>query len=358
MRRASTPDRCWPPRSSATRRPFGPARTTAGLAPDLLWLVAELAVSPFALRPAADLFFDHGRPTIRPARGARRWAHGYCPLCGSWPALAEVAAGHRVLRCSFCALAWDAASRTRASTAAKQARRSSPRAPDPARTDRRLEVCGTCGGYLKTIDVPELSPFPLLAIADLETMDLDMAAMERGYQPAGAARTSPGRSERPSSASRIRKPCVTADHLQVLPDSCSMSLCRLLPCASIVTMAGKSSTVRCHIASGVPNSSSDTSSTLLDGARVELRRAADGVQVDRAVFLERRQRLRAHAALADHRADAVPLDDLALIRLLANAGRRTGGRDAPAVAFLHDDRAAVIEHRAAQIDRRLVLHQV
>ena len=28
------------------------------------------------------------------------------------------------------------------------------------------------------------------------------------------------------------------------------------------------------------------------------------------------------------------------------------------VALLHDDRTAVIEHRAAQIDRRLVLHQV
>ena len=47
--------------------------------------------------------------------------------------------------------------------------------------DRRLEVCGACGGYLKTVDVPELSPFPLLAIADMETMDLDLAAMEHGY---------------------------------------------------------------------------------------------------------------------------------------------------------------------------------
>ena len=76
------------------------------------------------------------------------------------------------------------------------------------------------------------------------------------------------------------------------------------------------------------------------------------------MLLERRQRLRAHAALADHRADAVALDDVALIRLLADAGRRTGGGHAPAVAFLHDDRTAVIEHRAAQIDRRLVLHQI
>ena len=55
-------------------------------------------------------------------------------------------------------------------------------AGSPDRPDRRIEICGGCGGYLKTVDVPELSPFPLLAIADLETMDLDMMAMEKGYR--------------------------------------------------------------------------------------------------------------------------------------------------------------------------------
>jgi hypothetical protein len=34
---------------------------------------------------------------------------------------------------------------------------------------------------LKTVDVPELSPFPLLSISDIETTDLDVAAMEHGY---------------------------------------------------------------------------------------------------------------------------------------------------------------------------------
>ncbi len=34
---------------------------------------------------------------------------------------------------------------------------------------------------MKAVDVAELSPFPLVAIADLETMDLDMSAIERGY---------------------------------------------------------------------------------------------------------------------------------------------------------------------------------
>jgi FdhE protein len=54
-------------------------------------------------------------------------------------------------------------------------------APNERRKDRRVELCAGCGGYLKTVDVPALSPFPLIAIADLETMDLDLAAMERGY---------------------------------------------------------------------------------------------------------------------------------------------------------------------------------
>lgn len=41
----------------------------------------------------------------------------------------------------------------------------------------------------------------------------------------------------------------------------STSLCSELPCASIVTMAAKSSTSRCHMASGMPNSSQSTPAT-------------------------------------------------------------------------------------------------
>ena len=45
------------------------------------------------------------------------------------------------------------------------------------------------------------------------------------------------------------------------PVSFSTSACRLLPCASIVTIAMKSRTRRCHIASGIPNSIRCTPST-------------------------------------------------------------------------------------------------
>ena len=80
-------------------------------------------------------------------------------------------------------------------------------------------------------------------------------------------------------------------------DSCSTSSWRLLPWASMVTMAGKSFTVRCHIASGVPNSINETPSTLGNGPGVELSRATDRVEVHGAGFLEGRERFRPHSAL-------------------------------------------------------------
>ena len=76
-----------------------------GLAPDLVWLVAELAVSPFAHALQRTLFSGAADSVIAGAREA--WDRGYCPACGSWPALAEVVGGHRLLRCSFCAAAWE-----------------------------------------------------------------------------------------------------------------------------------------------------------------------------------------------------------------------------------------------------------
>src|SRR5262245_49615925 len=150
-----------------------------GLAPDLVWLVAELAVSPFVYVLQRSLFdWESAHPELHAALNG--WNHGYCPLCGSWPALAEVASNHRVLRCSFCALAWTP-NEYACVYCHEHGEKFVTAAPDEDRKDRRLEVCGTCGAYLKTIDVPALTPFPLLAIADLETMDLDMAAMEKGY---------------------------------------------------------------------------------------------------------------------------------------------------------------------------------
>jgi FdhE protein len=147
-----------------------------GLAPDLVWLIAELAVGPFAHALQQALFAHAGL-----ADALAQWNEGYCASCGSWPALAEVVGGHRTMRCAFCATAWEL--NTYACVyCGESGEEFVTAAPNEARTDRRLELCRACGSYLKTVDVPALSPFPLFAIADLETMDLDMAAMENNYR--------------------------------------------------------------------------------------------------------------------------------------------------------------------------------
>jgi hypothetical protein len=160
--------------SASLTRDHAAIRTGAvhrGLSPDLMWLVAELAVSPFvhALQRA-----------FVPAAALNDWTGGYCPACGSWPALAEAVGGQRVLRCSFCALAWELPTYA-CIYCGEHGKPFVTAAPVIDRKDRRLELCAMCAGYLKTVDVPELSPFPLLAISDLETLDLDVAATERGF---------------------------------------------------------------------------------------------------------------------------------------------------------------------------------
>ena len=150
-----------------------------GLAPDLLWLVAELAVSPFAHALQQMLLGPHPDPPLHAALDA--WRQGYCPLCGSWPALVESLDGARVLRCSFCALAWSLADAA-CLYCGESGAAFTVSAPDPARADRRLEICATCRSYVKAVDTDELLPFPLVAIGDLETMDLDVLAMQQGFQ--------------------------------------------------------------------------------------------------------------------------------------------------------------------------------
>ncbi len=171
--------------AASLHRDLGAVRTGAthrGLSPDLTWLVAELAVSPFAHALQRMIFGAVTAGELRDALDA--WNRGYCPACGSWPAVGEVAGGHRTLRCSFCSCGWELNSYA-CIYCEESGEGFVTAAPNPERTDRRIEVCASCGGYLKTIDVPELSPFPLLSISDIETTDLDVAAMEHGYARPG-----------------------------------------------------------------------------------------------------------------------------------------------------------------------------
>lgn len=147
------------------------------VSPDLAWLVAELAVAPFAhLLEARAL--PAGNDAI--ASAVRAWDRGFCPACGSWPAVVEAVEGRHGLRCSFCAAAWSL-SAYRCVYCGNDDESFITAAPDPEQPGRRVQACGTCGGYIKVLETSEPTTFPLVAIDDLASMDLDMVAIERKY---------------------------------------------------------------------------------------------------------------------------------------------------------------------------------
>ena len=112
------------------------------------------------------------------------WAHGYCPMCGGWPALAEIRGldGERHLRCASCGSDWRIAwLRCPFCGEGDHETLGSLVSPD-SRGRQTIEVCDACRGYVKTITT--LTPMPPghVVLQDLATLVLDIAALERGYR--------------------------------------------------------------------------------------------------------------------------------------------------------------------------------
>ena len=149
----------------------------AGLNLQVAWLIGELATAPLAhLRQGALLEASEG---LRDA--VTSWDRGQCPACGAWPAMAEYFLGDRLNRCAYCAATWPLSS-PRCTYCGESGADFRTIVADRDRPGRRLELCRACGGYLKTIDVGRPTPFPLLAIEDLASQDLDGAAMSHGFR--------------------------------------------------------------------------------------------------------------------------------------------------------------------------------
>lgn len=147
---------------------------------DLLWLVGDLVAAPVVYMQQV-VALREGVPDSPVREALERWDQGYCPACGSWPALAEFFFGERLLRCAFCTATWRPASQrcVYCGTTGEDFRTIVPNKEQPG---RRLELCRACGGFLKTLDVELVTPFPLVAIEDLASSDLDQAALHHGFK--------------------------------------------------------------------------------------------------------------------------------------------------------------------------------
>jgi FdhE protein len=124
-----------------------------------------------------------------PLLTGQTWSAGVCPVCAAWPALAEARGleRRRGLRCGRCGAGWDMADGRCAFCGETDHRQLGYLAPEAEREARRVATCDTCRGYLKTFTV--LAPLPPaeIGLRDLSTLELDIAALDRGYTRIGEA---------------------------------------------------------------------------------------------------------------------------------------------------------------------------
>jgi FdhE protein len=140
---------------------------------ETLEVVAHLATLPL-LRACGRRLAD---------RVPTSWDQGACPICGAWPALAEMRGLERArrLRCGRCGADWGlAAFRCPFCDMADHRQLGSLVAEEDAEA-RRVETCAACRGYLKAIAT--LLPWSAeeVPLADLATVELDIAAREHDY---------------------------------------------------------------------------------------------------------------------------------------------------------------------------------
>lgn len=170
--------------SASLMRQLHAVRTTAnhiGVAPDLLWLVAELGAAPLANRLQRTYVADAAVAHAELRAKLDAWDEGRCPACGSWPAFAERLGDRRQLRCSFCGTAWQPARYCCIYCDEHGDGFLTAAADDQTDAGRRLELCRLCGGYLKSLALDHPTPFELMAVEDLASSDLDAGAADRGY---------------------------------------------------------------------------------------------------------------------------------------------------------------------------------
>ena len=121
-------------------------------------------------------------------REERPWGRGLCPTCGSAPAISQLAPGHgdsgkqRRLVCACCGTRW-AARRLGCPHCGGEDGGALGILAAEEEAGLRLEVCGSCRGYVKTWVGADGESFLL---SDWATLHLDAAAAERGYRRAGA----------------------------------------------------------------------------------------------------------------------------------------------------------------------------
>jgi FdhE protein len=156
------------------RGAIGALAEAGGVDPGALASMADFAALPL-LHSCGQLLAD---------RVPRSWPHGYCPICAAWPIISERRGLDRTrrLRCGRCAGDWEVEWLCCIYCGEREHGRLGSLVLEDERERLKVETCASCRGYLKSVATLQgIPPFELL-LQDVETVELDLVALERGYQ--------------------------------------------------------------------------------------------------------------------------------------------------------------------------------
>jgi FdhE protein len=111
------------------------------------------------------------------------WDHGYCPLCGAWPVLAEARGleGSRQLRCGRCGSDWRFDWLRCPYCRNAEHTGLGALVSEVAGEMRKVETCHVCRGYLKTVTTLTARAPADVVVEDAATVAYDVAAIEAGF---------------------------------------------------------------------------------------------------------------------------------------------------------------------------------
>jgi len=145
-----------------------------GASPEGWRTLAQLLPMPYLHACARRWAASHDAP---------RWSQGYCPVCGAWPAFAEVLGVERSrhLRCGRCGAGWPMPVLACTYCATTDHETLGTLVVEDKKSRFALEVCRGCSGYLKSFTTLLATPSDEVLATDLASVEFDLAAVERGF---------------------------------------------------------------------------------------------------------------------------------------------------------------------------------
>jgi FdhE protein len=110
------------------------------------------------------------------------WDRPYCPVCGAWPALAELRGLElsRQLRCGRCGADWAAPWLACVYCGNDDHEELDGLVSESGGTMRRVDTCRRCHGYLKSVTTLTARSHAEVLLEDLATVAYDVGALDAG----------------------------------------------------------------------------------------------------------------------------------------------------------------------------------